>query len=427
MWSSSSHIINRTTLVQQQHQNVSMPRRHGHPYSYHDTIETRCQSFSSMKEEPLENKDVLLAISGSPIHDWPNHPETAERMVSIQGSLKKLFSENEGMHSRVYELTHLPPATKNDVVRIHHPRYLDLLEVKAKDTMDTSGMMIDESTYITRSSFLDALQSAGAVKGLVDAMMRVDHHHAECAKTAGYSVPKGFALCRPPGHHATRTQPMGFCLINNAAVAAEYLRSAYSLEKIAIIDFDVHHGNGTQDIFYSDPNVLFMSSHQDGSFPGTGKSTEMGLGHGLSTTINIPLPGDSGDFAARDVWEEVMGPALDRFQPDCIVVSAGYDAHLLDPLGGLQYTTSTYYQLTRYIVEASERLCKGRCIFVLEGGYHLDALGESVASSISAMLGGGGTMSLPSNGQDSGLYVRDEPRDKVRQVLHEVRSLHDLL
>lgn len=380
---------------------------------------TRASSFDT--ECIYDGKDVLLVKSGSPVHDWPNHPETAQRMVSIEASLKKL----QGLHSRLYELTNVPPATREDVVAVHDPRYLDLLEEKAKETMDTSGMMIDESTYITRSSYLDALNSAGSVKGLIDAMMLADSHRKNCAKTAEYTVPKGFALCRPPGHHACKAYPMGFCLMNNAAVAVEYLRSAYALKKVAILDFDVHHGNGTQDLFYSDPDVLFISSHQEGSFPGTGKMTEMGMGHGLSTTINIPLPGDSGDSSAREVWEEVMGPALDRFQPECIVVSAGYDGHLQDPLGGFQYSTTTYYALTRYIVEASERLCHGRCIFILEGGYHLDALGDSVANTVSAMLHGPMVQDdLFSKRSD---YFRDEPLDKVRSIIHQVKSLHEIM
>lgn len=344
-------------------------------------------------------------------------------MVSIETSLARMLDETQGMHGSVYELTQVPAASMEDVVCIHDPRYLELLAAKTKDTMDTSGMMIDESTYITRSSYLDALQSAGAVKGLIDAIMYASAQRESCSKSPGATVPKGFALCRPPGHHACKARPMGFCLMNNAAIGASYVQSAYGLKKVAIIDIDVHHGNGTQDIFYADPNVLFISSHQEGTFPGTGKITDMGLGSGLSTTINIPLPGDAGDSSAREVWEQVMGPALEKFQPECIIVSAGYDAHLLDPLGGLQYRSSTYYHLTSYIVEASKRLCHGRCIFVLEGGYHLDALGESVANTVSAMLGGPIVDPLSHH---SPSVFRDEPLDKVRQVIASVKSLHDL-
>ena len=365
------------------------------------------------------------------VHDWPNHPETAERLVSIGKALDKLM---HGVHHSMHEVTEYTPALLEDVLAIHDPRYISALEEKAKRTMDTSGMMVDESTYITRSSYLDAMVSAGSVKALVDSIMAVSNYYVvteddmvqKAKKVVNGEAPKGFALCRPPGHHACKARPMGFCLINNAAVACKYVQNKYPdlVKNVAIIDFDVHHGNGTQDLFYSDESVLFMSMHQDGSFPGTGKISEVGLADGAGTTINIPLPGDSGNLAALRVWEDVMLPALKKFQPDFVIVSAGYDAHILDPLGGLQFSNSTYFDLTASIAEASRELCGGRCLFVLEGGYHLEALGESVANTFAAIVqdedADGSFDQLPRD------YFREEPSEKVKRIISEVKSIHSL-
>lgn len=360
---------------------------------------------------------LIYVKSGSPVHDWPGHPETYERMGSIERALEK---SGLARHGQVRELTGVAPATLEDVSVIHDPRYLAALEEKTKSAIDVSGLMVDESTYITRSSYMDAMQGAGAVKAAVDAMMESHGEKEGLQKAIEPSYPAGFALSRPPGHHCTRNRPMGFCILNNAAIAAKYVQSAYSLKKIAIIDFDVHHGNGTQDLFYSDPSVLFMSIHQEGSFPGTGKVQEVGLGDGVGTTLNIPLPGDSGHMGALQAFEGIIVPKLKAFEPEFIIVSAGYDAHLLDPLGGLQYNGTTYFHLTRNIMDAAKDLCAGKCLFILEGGYHLEALGESVASTFSAILGSDPIDSVHRD------WLREEPRDGISKILSEVKSIHEL-
>ena len=276
--------------------------------------------------------------------------------------------------------------------------------------------------YLTRSTYIDSLASAGVVKAMVDEIMRAHALHESCLKTTDdFAVPTGFALVRPPGHHACSAKPMGFCIVNNAALATRYLQEKYgdSVKRVAIIDFDVHHGNGTQDMFYNDDSVLFLSTHMVGGFPGTGKIAETGLGSGIGSTLNIELPGDAGHMAAMDSWE-LMEAKITAFRPDFVVVSAGYDAHLFDPLGGLQYSATTYYELTRRIVELSGRLCQGRCLMVLEGGYHLDALAASVANSFRAILG---HESVDPHSRD---LFRDEPTDKVKAVLDEVRRIHEL-
>lgn len=360
---------------------------------------------------------LVYVKCSSPVHDWPGHPETYERLGSIERALE---ASGLARQRQIRELTGVEPATLEDVCAIHDPRYLAALEEKTKSAIDVSGLMVDESTYITRSSYVDAMQGAGAVKAAVDAMMESHGKDEDPQKTIEPSFPAGFALSRPPGHHCTHNRPMGFCILNNAAIAAKYIQSAYNLKKIAILDFDVHHGNGTQDLFYSDPSVLFMSIHQEGSFPGTGKVQEVGLGDGVGTTLNIPLPGDSGHMAALQAFEDIIIPKLKAFEPEFIIVSAGYDAHVLDPLGGLQYSGTTYFHLTQNIMDAAKDLCAGRCLFVLEGGYHLEALGESVTSSFSAILGNDPIDSVHRD------WLRDEPRDGISKILSEVKSIHEL-
>jgi acetoin utilization deacetylase AcuC-like enzyme len=214
---------------------------------------------------------------------------------------------------------------------------------------------------------------------------------------------------------------MGFCLLNNVAVAARHAQHAHGLQRIAIVDFDVHHGNGTQDAFYADPSVLFISTHQSGSYPNTGKIDEVGVSDGEGTTINIPLPGGAGHEAALATYDEIIAPALHRFQPELLLVSAGYDAHWRDPLAGLQYRSSTYTALTRRLKSSAEELCQGRIVFLLEGGYDLQALGESVASTFAGLLNRDPIDSL----KDPGI-LQAEPLDKVKVALAEVQSIHGL-
>lgn len=236
------------------------------------------------------------------------------------------------------------------------------------------------------------------------------------------SPPVGFALIRPPGHHAIPKGPMGFCVFGNVAVAARYAQRSHGLKRVFIIDFDVHHGNGTNDAFYDDPDIFFLSTHQDGSYPGTGKFEEVGHGDGEGTTLNLPLPGGSGDTAMRTVFDEIIVPCAQRFKPDIILVSAGYDAHVLDPLASLQFTTGTYYMLASYIQQLANDLCGGRCVFFLEGGYNLKSLSYSVADSFRAFLG---EPSLASE-FDNPAILHEEPSTRVRQAIERVKHIHSL-
>ncbi|KAF9599732.1 hypothetical protein IFM89_001678 [Coptis chinensis] len=287
----------------------------------------------------------------------------------------------------------------------------------AMDKASVEGLIFIEGsgpTYATETTFQESLIAAGAGISLVDSVV--------AASRIRQSPPLGFALIRPPGHHAIPKGPMGFCVFGNVAVAARHAQRAHGLKRVFIIDFDVHHGNGTCDAFYDDPDIFFLSTHQDGSYPGTGKIDEVGHGRGEGATLNLPLPGGSGDSAMRSVFEEVIVPCAQRFKPDIILVSAGYDGHVLDPLASLQFTTNTYYMLASNIKQLARELCGGRCVFFLEGGYNLQSLSYSVADSFRAFLG-----ERSSSSQfDDPAILYEEPSAKVKQAIQRIKYIHSL-
>ncbi|KAH9308598.1 hypothetical protein KI387_036509, partial [Taxus chinensis] len=217
----------------------------------------------------------------------------------------------------VVEIKNFKSASRDDILAVHSVTYIKGLE-KAMDTIGKEDLvMIDTSgpTYATITTFSDAMMAAGAGITLVDSVV--------AASKITNDPPSGFALVRPPGHHAVPRGPMGFCVFGNVAIAARYAQRVHGLQRVLIIDFDVHHGNGTNDAFYEDPDVYFISTHQEGSYPGTGKMEEVGKGSGEGTTLNFPLPGGAGDQAISAVFNEVIVPAAQRFKPDIILVSAG--------------------------------------------------------------------------------------------------------
>ncbi|EIE18460.1 Arginase/deacetylase [Coccomyxa subellipsoidea C-169] len=307
-------------------------------------------------------------------------------------------------------LTDFQPASIEDLCKIHERNYVLGLE---KIVRRGRNEVVDNApTYITPTSFDDALRAAGAAMALVDAVVE--------GSSAESIAPAGFGICRPPGHHAVAKGPMGFCLFGTVAVAARHAQQFHGLKKVLIFDFDVHHGNGTNDVFFDDPSVLFISTHQAGLYPGTGALSEVGTGDGAGASINLPLPGDSGDAVMMEVFDEIVGPAAARFQPDIILVSAGYDAHWRDPLASLQMRSSTYYRLAAKIKALADSLSGGRCVFLLEGGYDLKGLGESVAETFRAVL------NLPSIDKFNADLLRDEPKDKARALITEAKRVHSL-
>ncbi|RLC89616.1 MAG: histone deacetylase, partial [Chloroflexi bacterium] len=223
-------------------------------------------------------------------------------------------------------------------------------------------------------SFDAALMAAGGVVRAVEAVLTGE-------------VANGFALVRPPGHHATATRAMGFCLFNNVAVAARAALTGGQVERVLIADFDVHHGNGTQDTFAADPAVFYFSSHQYPYYPGSGNWNETGNGPGEGTLLNVPLPAGVGDAGYAQVFAELVWPLAERFRPDLILVSAGYDAHWSDPLAMMNLSLTGYAWLGRELVRMAEQLCAGKIVFTLEGGYQLDVLAYGVLNAFYAMLG----------------------------------------
>ena len=229
-------------------------------------------------------------------------------------------------------------------------------------------LMLDPDTVLSPGSAEAALRAAGAAIAAVDAVLGGDAQRAFCA-------------VRPPGHHATRNTPMGFCLFNSIAAAALHALDAYGLERVAIVDFDVHHGNGTQAIFEADPRVLFVSSHQVPLYPDSGYADETGVGN----IINAPLPPGAGGDAFRAAWSNMLLPALDRFRPQLLLVSAGFDAHRRDPLAQLELEADDYAWLTRELVAIADRHANGRIVSLLEGGYDLQALRECSVAHVAAL------------------------------------------
>lgn len=254
---------------------------------------------------------------------------------------------------------------RDELARVHTVSHLETI-----DSTAGRAAMIDADTFTSPESYDIAWLAAGAA---VEAAMHA-YQHGE----------PSLALIRPPGHHAEPDRAMGFCFYNNVAVAAAALRAA-GAARVAIVDIDVHHGNGTQAAFYEDPSVFYASTHQFPFYPGTGAATERGAGRGEGTTLNVPLDAGATDSDFARAYESSVLPALESFAPDALLVSAGFDAHHLDPLGGLRVTTDGYRHVVALLDDASRRLCGRRGAWITEGGYHLDALRECLDASIDVL------------------------------------------
>lgn len=294
-------------------------------------------------------------------HDpGPGHPESPSRLAAV---LDGLEAERFALLVR----TEAPRATRAQLARVHRADYIDDLLSNAP----RSGWLeLDPDTRMSSDSAEAALRAAGAACAAVDAVVAGEVRHAFCA-------------VRPPGHHATPAAAMGFCLFNNVAVAAAHAIAVHRLERVAIIDFDVHHGNGTQDIFWGDARVLYASTHQWPLYPGTGAEDERGS---AGNVINAPLRPGAGSIEFRDACIRTVLPAIDAFAPQLLLVSAGFDAHRRDPLAGLELETDDYAWITRRLVELAGRHAGGRIVSSLEGGYDLDALRACSAAHVAALM-----------------------------------------
>jgi acetoin utilization deacetylase AcuC-like enzyme len=289
----------------------------------------------------------------------PGHPERPER-AEVMAAVSETFKARGGV------VIGPRPATDDDLLRVHDASY-----VQAITATRGRAVTLDPDTFTSPESEEVARLAAGAVLTAVEWV--VD----------GPAGTRALAAVRPPGHHAERDRAMGFCLYNNIAVGAAYARSR-GLERVAIVDYDVHHGNGTQWIFYEDPTVLFVSSHQYPYYPGTGAADERGRGAGVGFTLNLPLEAGALDCDVLPRYEREVLPVLDDFRPHLLMVSAGFDAHERDPLGGCRMTTDGFRALTAMLVAAADRLCDGRVVLVTEGGYDLAALRECLEAVIDA-------------------------------------------
>ncbi len=287
------------------------------------------------------------------------HPECAARLTAILNALGTApFAALEWRDP--------PEATREQLARIHGQGHVERILGRIPKQ---GHYAVDGDTVVSPRSGEAALRAAGAVCAAVDAVLRREASNAFCA-------------IRPPGHHAEPARAMGFCLFNNAAIGAAHARAVHALERVAVIDFDVHHGNGTQAAFEQDPGYLYASTHQAYIYPGTGRREERGVGN----IVNVPLLAESGSTDLRHAWRQDIEPALRRFQPELILISAGFDAHYLDPLAELNFSEDDYEWLTREILAVAADCCEGRVVSVLEGGYNLSALAASVAVHVKALM-----------------------------------------
>lgn len=296
------------------------------------------------------HRDCLAHDTGA------GHPERWQRLRAVTDALQAALPALDWHEA--------PLATREQLARVH----TDGLIRRVLDTCAEASVMLDGDTVLSPYSAQAALRAAGAGIAAVDAVLAGEATRAFCA-------------ARPPGHHATPSTAMGFCLFNNIAIAAAHGLHAHGLERIVIADFDVHHGNGTQDCFASDPRVLFASSHQWPLYPGTGDETETGVGN----ILNAPVPAGCDGANWLDIWRERLLPAMDAFAPQLLLISAGFDAHRDDPLAGLCVDSEDFGTLTQALVSLAQRHCQGRVVSFLEGGYHLQALADSSVAHVRAL------------------------------------------
>jgi acetoin utilization deacetylase AcuC-like enzyme len=334
----------------------------------------------------------VLLIGSDPAfaeHDTgPGHPERAARLGAVTEGIVESGLDDAVVHLEARE------ATMEELERVHSPTYLDDLHRRCNE----GGGRLDADTVASAASWRAAVLAAGTGLAAIEVL---DSGRGDAA----------FCALRPPGHHALADRAMGFCLLNNVAVAAAAL--AARGERVCVVDYDAHHGNGTQDIFYADPRVLYVSMHEWPLYPGTGRLDETGAGAGAGTTLNFPLPaGATGDVYLAAV-DEVVAPELERFAPTWILISAGFDAHRDDPLTGLGLTAGDFADLTARIAAFAPR--SGRLVAFLEGGYGLDGLRDSVAASLPALIGGPSIRPEPASNGGPGQTVVDAARDLHRR------------
>jgi acetoin utilization deacetylase AcuC-like enzyme len=297
-------------------------------------------------------------------HDTGNHVENLQRLEATMSYLAETGTEEK--------LTMLSPrpASMDELETIHTPEYISRVKSKA----ERGGGWLDPDTVMCPRSYDAALYAVGGLLVAVEAVVKRE-------------VDSAFALVRPPGHHAVHDRAMGFCIFNNVAIAAKFALSSFNLSRVLIADFDVHHGNGTQNAFYADPKVLYFSTHEYPFYPGTGRMEETGTGEGKGTTVNFPMAAGWGDEEYLRAFEEVLVPVARRFEPELILVSAGFDSHWADPLAMMRTSVQGFAQMAMILQRLAGELCQGRLVFTLEGGYDLRAVACSIKAIFDVLLG----------------------------------------
>jgi len=318
------------------------------------------------------------------------HPERPER-------LKALLELTNALHGGMVQI--LPPrqAKIAEIEACHDSQYIDLV----RSTSETNGYALDGDTVTCADSFGTAVLAVGGFLRLLETM-------------AADELQNGFAMVRPPGHHALRDRAMGFCLFNTIAIGAEYLKNHYGAKRILVMDWDVHHGNGTQDSFYGDPSVLYISTHQYPYYPGTGAMDEVGTGKGEGYTVNIPLPAGCGDDEYLGVFKQIVMPIAAKYEPEWVLVSAGFDPHRQDPLGGMLVTEEGFATMASLLLNLAQKFAGGKVAFLLEGGYNIKALKSSVAAVLQ-IISGEQRIDLPSQAGGK----------KIEVIIHKILRLQE--
>ncbi len=293
-----------------------------------------------------------------------NHPENHHRLEVVYEML-----EDKEMQGR-FSILSPRPATREELELNHSSNYIN----QVASTAGRSYSMLDPDTTTSPKSWEAAQMAVGGVLLAVDKVIEGE-------------IANAFALVRPPGHHAESNKGMGFCLFNNVAVAAHYARRKYSLDRVLVVDWDLHHGNGTQNAFSEDPQVLYFSSHQSPYYPGSGSIDECGEGKGKGFTVNVPLPGGQGDQDFTEIYGKILKPIVSEYNPQLILVSSGYDIYYQDPLGAMNVTPEGFAALTSLMMDMAQSSCQGKLVITLEGGYHLNGLRDSVKATLRELSG----------------------------------------
>jgi acetoin utilization deacetylase AcuC-like enzyme len=298
-------------------------------------------------------------------HDTGGHPESPDRLEAVHQAL-----QTTGLMQRVEHGT-IRPAQRAELARVHDEDYINTIEEYARQVQGPTA--IEADTVVCPRSFDVAVQAAGTALAAVDEVLGGRHKRAVC-------------LTRPPGHHALPDRAMGFCLFNNVALAARHAQAVHAVSRVLIVDWDVHHGNGTQDIFYADGSVCFYSVHRFPFYPGTGRESETGMGDGLGWTFNLPLAFGISRRDYLERFQEMLERAADHSRPELVLVSAGFDAHAADPIGSLGLESEDFGALTKLVMDIADQHCDGRLISLLEGGYNVQALAESVCCHVEELM-----------------------------------------